>query len=774
MSEQVANTTTRGKKSRSLIFRTLFLQILCGIAAFSILVARLYNLQITQNDYYESKALQFQLSQTSLNASRGTIFDVNGNILAISASTVNVFISPYEIARDGYDIMQIANGLSDILNVSVLSIVEMSQHTDSHYQVVMFGVEDLEAQMVREFVRGNKLGGVYMEPSTRRYYPNDNLAAQVLGFTGRDNVGLDGLEERYDSQLTGVSGRTINLRNALGRNLMMSQYNDYYTARNGDDITLTIDSSIQYYIEKHLAQAIIDYDVINGASCIAMDPRTGAILGMANYPSFNPNDFLSIGERELERLSLITDDEEYQAALYQAQVRQWRNRALSDAYEPGSVFKIMTLAMAIEENVVSLNHLYDCQGYMEVLGREEDEPLHCWNIYGHGEQTIVQAMKNSCNIVCVEMALRVRAQTFYKYIDAFGLFDRTGLDDTAESRSLWWDESVFFNRNNQAQLASASFGQTFKVTPIQMITAAAATINGGYLMEPYIVKQITDGSGNIIEAAEPRVLRQVISEETSAIVRSILEEVVSSGTGRNASVRGYRVGGKTGTSEFVEQLSQQAEQVAQNEIPTVVKDYIVSFIGFAPAEDPQIIILLLLDTPSHETDVIISGGAMAAPVVGNMLADILPLSLGIKAKYSEEDLGDINVDTPSIINCSIADAQVILDTMGFEYIVIGDGDVVTNQLPAPNAYVVSGTRVMLFADADIPVEPVLVPSLHGMSYGAAKDTLEAMGLFVRTSGAPKSDNRAEVSVQSLPAGELHAYGSIVELTLINKDAIARN
>jgi stage V sporulation protein D (sporulation-specific penicillin-binding protein) len=768
MSEQVAITESRSRRSSTVKIRTLFLLLLFGIASFFVLASRLYRIQILDNGYYESRALQYQLSHTSLSASRGTILDTNGNILAMSATVANVFISPYEIHRDGQDILFIALGLSEILDVSHISIIEMSERINSQYQIVKYRVEDNEAQLVREFISENKLSGVHLEPATKRYYPNDSLASQVLGFTGMDNVGLEGLEARYDSLLTGVGGRTINLRNGMGRNLMMSEYDDYYAAQNGDSITLTIDSSVQYYVEKHLAQAIIDYDIINGASCIAINPKTGAILAIANYPNYNPNDFLSLGDREMARLNYILDESEYAAAMYESQLRQWRNRSLSDTYEPGSVFKIMTLAMAIEENVIALDNLYDCKGFMEVLGREEDEPLHCWNIHGHGQQTISEAMRNSCNIVCVNMALRVNAHTFYKYVDAFGLFDKTGLDNNAEGQSIWWETSVFFNRHNHSQLASASFGQTFKVTPIQMITAAAATVNGGYLMQPYIVQQITDSNGNIIEVTEPTVLRQVLSTETSAIVRSILEEVVSSGTGRNAQVRGYRVGGKTGTSENVEQLSAASAGTVGS------KDYIVSFIGFAPADDPEIMILLLLDTPNHNNEVVISGGAMAAPVVGNMLADILPLSLGIRPQYSQEDLSDINVDVPRIIGRSIPDALQILAVMGFETKVVGDGEIITNQLPAANAYVASGTTVILYAGEEVPKDLVMVPALSGMSYAMAKQTLESRGMFIRTTGAPKSDNRVEVSVQSVPSGEIQAYGTIIEVTLINKDAVARN
>jgi len=365
------------------------------------------------------------------------------------------------------------------------------------------------------------------------------------------------------------------------------------------------------------------------------------------------------------------------------------------------------------------------------------------------------------------MGLRVGSRNFYKYANAFGLFEKTGLDSAAEGRSQWWDESVFFDPGNHTQLASASFGQTFKVTPIQMITAAAATVNGGYLMQQYMVKQITDSDGNIIDANEPTVLRQVISGDTSAAMRVILEDVVNVGTGKNAHVRGYRVGGKTGTSENIEQIALWDEDYTSD------KDYIASFIGFAPADDPQIMILLLLDTPSHDTGIYISGGTMAAPVVGKMLADILPMSLGIMPQYSEADFKDINVHVPRIMGRSPEEAIASLESQGFTYNIIGEGSIVTGQLPVPNSYVASGTEVMIYVDEEIPRNQVDVPHLSGLNYNQARDLLASRGLFIRTTGAPKSDSKALVSVQSISAGRDVQFGSIVEVTLIDADAAER-
>jgi len=759
----------KAKKSahRALLVRTLFLLAVCGVAAFVLLTVKLYDVQIVNSSQYEAQALGAQLRQSTITASRGTILDSGGKILAMSAAVENVFISPLEIERENQNAGFIADGLSEILGVSRDMIMEMTVKTNSQYQIVKMRVESEEADQVRSFIRENSLRGIYLEPSSRRYYPQNGLASQVLGFVGNENTGLDGIEQRYDEYLNGVSGRNVRLTNARGGNLGFSEYEDFYDAQHGYDIKLTIDSSIQYYVEKHLAQAIIDYDVLNGAMCIAMNAKTGEILAIANYPTFDPNNYLSLGEREMERLSLIEDQDEYNEAVRMAQFRQWRNRSLADAYEPGSVFKIITLAMALEENIASPESMFECTGSMEILGRVDREerpiPLRCWRRWGHGPQTLDQAIQNSCNTVCVELGLRLGARTFYKYIDAFGLFEKTGLDSAAEGRSIWWSESIFFDRYNHSQLASAAFGQTFKVTPIQMITAVAATVNGGYLMQPYMVQQITDSAGNIIEANEPTVLRQVISAGTSATMRTMLEDVVKTGTGKNAQVRGYRVGGKTGTSENVVQIATSAAGAE--------KDYIVSFIGFAPADDPEIIILLLLDTPSHETGIYISGGSMAAPVVGNMLADILPLSLGIRPQYTEEDLKDINVDMPRITGRSVEEAKDLLFGMGFDYTVIGSGDSVTGQLPATNAHLASGSKILIYAGEEAPRELVTAPNLFGLSYASARSVLESRGLFIRTTGAPKSDGRAVVSVQSYPAGSEIAYGTVIEVTLIDRDIV---
>ena len=764
----------KNKMARGFLFRTLILMAVCGVGSFTILAFRLYDVQITSNVHYERLALQSQLRHATLSASRGTIFDANGKILAMSAAVENVFISPFDIQRFEEDAALIADGLSTILGVSRESILERAGRTDSQYMLIKRNLSIDETEQVREFILRHGLRSIHFEPSSKRFYPNNTLAGQIIGFVGIDNNGLEGLERQFDGYLTGVNGREVRITNARGASLNFADFEDYYAATDGNNITLTIDAQIQYFVEKHLERAIEDYDVQNGGVAIAIRPNTGEILAIASYPNFDPNNFMALGEREAERISHIEDEEELAEAVRAAQFRQWRNRALTDTYEPGSVFKIMTMAMVLEDNEATLDSHFHCEGSMRVLGRvrvdENGEaipiPLQCWSRYGHGQQTLSEAMQNSCNVAFVNIGIQLGARRFYEHIGAFGLFDRTGLNISAESRSLWWDERIFFDRDNHSQLASASFGQTFKVTPIQMITAAAATINGGYLMQPYIVKHITDSVGNILVANEPTVLRQTVSANTSAMIRSELENVVQYGTGRNAQARGYRIGGKTGTSENVEQISAESEGAPKN--------YIVSFIGFAPADDPEIMILVLLDTPSHDTGIQISGGAMAAPVVGNMMADILPMCLGVRPQYTEEDLKYINVSVLGLTSRSVEEAIEHLTSQGFEYRVVGDGANVTAQLPQQNLLVSSGTTVILYAGEEPPREMVDVPQLFRVSFESAKEALESSGLFIRAIGVPKSDPRAEISVQSIPAGTQAPVGAIIEVTLINRDAVAPN
>ncbi|MDD6078142.1 MAG: penicillin-binding transpeptidase domain-containing protein, partial [Clostridiales bacterium] len=605
--------------------RTLFLLVVCGIVAFLVLVAKLYQVMVVQHDYYENMAISQQVRETEIAASRGTIYDTNGKILAKSASVDTIFISPAEITKYDEDPVLIARSLSEILGVDYGKILEMTSDTKSWYKVVARKVESDVSDQVRAFKEENNIVGVKIEADTKRYYPYGSLAAHIIGFVGTDNSGLSGIESRYDDSLSGSKGRVVRATDRNGTDMLFVDYEDYYDASNGENVTLTLDATIQYYMEKHLQQAVEDYDVQNGAAAIAMDPNTGAILGMASLGNFDLNDYQAVSEEAQAEIDAAESDEEAAELRSAAQQLQWRNKALSDTYEPGSTFKIITLAMALEEGLVDDSSTFYCGGSTNVLGRTD--PLKCWKTGGHGSQTLTQAIQHSCNVALVQIGQKVGAQTFYKYAEAFGFLNltenmdatltaKTGIDLAGESGSIWWSQNTFYDTENLSQLASASFGQTFTITPLQLITAVSACVNGGNLMKPYVVKNVTDSSGKIVSANEPTVVRQVVSEQTSAKVREILEKVVGDpvdGTGKNAYVAGYRIGGKTGTSEKV------AQDVAGGP-----KEYIVSFIGVAPADDPQIVILVLLDTPSNDCGVYISGGQMAAPTVGKMMADILP------------------------------------------------------------------------------------------------------------------------------------------------------
>ena len=748
--------------------RTLFLLVVCGIVAFLVLVAKLYQVMVVQHDYYENMAISQQVRETEIAASRGTIYDTNGKILAKSASVDTIFISPAEITKYDEDPVLIARSLSEILGVDYGKILEMTSDTKSWYKVVARKVESDVSDQVRAFKEENNIVGVKIEADTKRYYPYGSLAAHIIGFVGTDNSGLSGIESRYDDSLSGSKGRVVRATDRNGTDMLFVDYEDYYDASNGENVTLTLDATIQYYTEKHLQQAVEDYDVQNGAAAIAMDPNTGAILGMASLGNFDLNDYQAVSEEAQAEIDAAESDEEAAELLSAAQQLQWRNKALSDTYEPGSTFKIITLAMALEEGLVDDNSTFYCGGSTNVLGRTD--PLKCWKTGGHGSQTLTQAIQHSCNVALVQIGQKVGAQTFYKYAEAFGFLNltenmdatltaKTGIDLAGESGSIWWSQNTFYDTENLSQLASASFGQTFTITPLQLITAVSACVNGGNLMKPYVVKNVTDSSGKIVSANEPTVVRQVVSEQTSAKVREILEKVVGDpvdGTGKNAYVAGYRIGGKTGTSEKV------AQDVAGGP-----KEYIVSFIGVAPADDPQIVILVLLDTPSNDCGVYISGGQMAAPTVGKMMADILPY-MGVEPEYTDTEKTYMDKTVPNVTGLTVEQAKAALQEVGLNARVIGDGDKITQQLPGGSTVVASGSTILIYAGAEPSAEQEQMPDLTNLTYETARDRLAAYGLYLRTNSSITSTSQI-ISGQSIAEGTLVEHGTVVEVTLVTND-----
>ena len=751
--------------STQMLRRGAVLAAVFGVGAFAVLLARLYKLQITDHAFYENLAISQQLREAPGTAERGRIYDRNMNVLAVSASVDNVYLSPAEIEANGEDRDLIARGLSEILGLDYDELYEKTGRKGSWYVTAARKIEADKAQEIRRFKTENHISGVRLETDTKRYYPNGRLACHLLGFVGTDNYGLEGIEARYDDALSGTVGRSLRATNAYGGEMLLRRYEEYRPGEDGRDLVTTIDASIQYYVEKHLRQAVLDYDALNGAGAIAMDVNTGAILAMASLGDYDPNHFLAVSPEAQIAVDGAATKEEAAALLSEAQARQWRNKALSDTYEPGSTFKIITLSMALEEGKTGLGDSFYCGGSTTVPGRTN--PIRCWKSGGHGSQTLTQAVQHSCNVAFVNIGQRVGAERFYDYCEAFGflklsedpdanLTARTGIDLAGESGSIWWSKNTFCSKKNLSQLAAASFGQTFTITPLQLVTAVSACVNGGRLMEPYVVQRLVDPDGSVSFEHEPKLVRRVISETTSRKVREILEQVVGDpqdGTGRNAAVPGYRIGGKTGTSEKV-----------SLEARTGQKEYIVSFIGFAPADDPQIALLVFLDTPSDKSGVYVSGGQMAAPVVGRMLADILPY-LGVEPTGAENG----GAVMPACVGLDLPQAAEKLKDAGLRYRTIGGGSAVTDQLPAAGTEIAEGTEVILYFNADISPDTESLPELTGLNYEQARDTLSYYGLYLTTRSSVTDPSRQTVGAQSLPAGTELRHGSVVEVTLIDSN-----
>lgn len=753
------------KPNKAVISRTLILLIVCGILAFIVLIYRLYIVMIVEHDKYESAAVEQQVRETTVVASRGTIYDAKMKILAQSATVETVYISPVEMIKYGEDKELIALRLSEILKdqgVTYESIMKKWEDTKSWYKTVAIKLEQELADQVRAFKNEHNLVSVHIIEDTKRYYPYSSLASQVIGFVGTDNYGLEGLEAIYNRYLQGVNGRIVRATTSEGTDMLFTGYEEYYDAKDGNSLVLTVDSTVQYYLEKHLAQAIEDNDIRSGAMGIIMNVKTGAILGMATLPDYDLNNYSKLNASALKKLDELREgkdgagglsQEDYEKAYSEALREQWRSRATLDSYEPGSTFKIITLSSALEEGVITENDNFFCGGSMDVLGRED--PLHCWKRIGHGAQTLAQATQHSCNVAFVNIGLKLGASKFYDYVEAFGLFNRTGID-ISEGDSIWWDEKIFNDPKNLSQLASASFGQTFNITPIQLITAVSAVANGGYLMQPYIVQKVLDNEGNLKSNFEPKVVRQVISEETSKKVCAILESVVSGkeGTGKNAYVAGYRVAGKTGTSEDVGQDTDE---------------YMVSFVGFAPADDPQIAVLVVLDNPDPASGIYISGGVMAAPVVGSIFADVLPY-LGIEKSLTNDNSTVTNAIMPNVKTMSVQEATDNLKALGFAVSMIGDGDTVTDQVPSPNVRLAIGSTVIIYAGGEKPRHTVTVPDVTGKAFKSARAYFGIYGLYLNTVGVePTNSDTVVVQRQGIEAGREVAYGTVIEVSLIDND-----
>lgn len=733
------------KANKTILSRTLFLLIMCGIVVFIPVIRQLYILQIRDHDMYEEMAIRNQTKTVNVSAARGTIYDSNMNILAISASVENVYLDPNEIYENDQDIDLIASGLSEILGVDKEKITALAQDRKLRYKIVSRKINKELADQVREFISEYKLAGVHLEPDTKRYYPAGSLAAQVLGFVGTDNTGLEGIEAKYESTLQGTQGRIITAKSNDGTE-MLYKFEKYYDAADGKSLVLTIDSTVQYFLEKNIEAAMEQYDVANGAFGIIMDVNTGAILAMTTLNAYDPNNYSQIYDDAVRMEIESLPESERSGALAQAQLEQWRNRIVNDGYEPGSTFKAITLAIAIEEGAVNENNHYYCGGSTSIKGRTT--PLHCWKEAGHGSLDIAGALQNSCNIAFANIGIELGADKLYEYVKALGLTEPTGVDLPGEQSGYFFNYETIADSKSYASLTSASFGQTFKVTPIQLVRAISAVVNGGYLVEPYIVSEILDQDGNVAEKTETTVIRQVFSESTSAKMCELLESVVVVGTGKNAYVPGYRVGGKTGTSEKIDEKTE---------------DKIVSFVGVAPADNPQYICLVALDTPSHESGVYLSGGQMAAPTVRNVLSDVLPY-LGVEAVYTEEELSRVDTAVPSLTGLTLDEAAGILSEKGFSYRVEGDGGKVTDQIPTGGSIVPLSAEVVLYMGKDKPTELATVPSVINLTESQAEGTISYNGLYMKSVGAINiSSDYILATKQSVEPGEQVPLGTVIEV-----------
>lgn len=585
---------------------------------------------------------------------------------------------------------------------------------------------------MREFINENELRGVFLRPTSKRSYPKGTLASQVIGFAN-DNGGSMGLEATYNDELTGENGMVVTARDRDGRSVLY-QYDQYFDAENGCDLHTTLDTTIQYYLEKGVQELEARFGTGKGATGIVMDVNTGAVLAMASLPTYDLNapgkvynDFLTSGMTE----------EQIEENMKDLLNKQWRSKAINDTYEPGSTFKTLTLAMALEENVVDLNTGFYCGGNTTIEGQK----IWCSKRVGHGQQNLTQAFANSCNPAFINIGLRVGNAKFYQYMQDFGLLEKTGIDTTGEASGFANSEIKY----STLALACYAFGQNFNVTPVALLAAQCACVNGGYLYTPYLVEEITDQDGNVVSRHDATPIRQVISAETSALVRDIMEYEVTTGTGKNGQVAGYRIGGKTGT----------ADKVGGN--------VIVSFVCFAPADDPQVMMLLTLDEPNKWTGTYVSGGNMVAPVASSVMGEILPY-LGIEPSYTAEELVGADKTVPNVVGLSKDAAAERLSANGFSFRTVGSGDTVTDQTPAGGAIVPNSAEIILYLGAEKSGEKCIVPNVVGDSAATANQKIVNAGLIMGVSGATNASSSTVRAIsQSIAAGTEVEAGTVVRV-----------
>ncbi len=737
--------------------RILITMAVLGLLAFAPAGMRLYQLMVSQYDRYAQLALDNQTRTTRVAAERGTIYDRNMNILAADTAVENLYLNPRELKQSRADIPAIAAFLAPLVGRDAAWIEEQAAMTAQRYRQVGWNLDGETSGQIRRFIRDRQISGVHLEPGSKRVYPFGTLAAQVLGFTNAQGVGSEGIEASCNTWLQADPGKVITTKGNNEMDMPYS-YENYIASLGGSSVILTLDATVQSCLENQLQAAIARYDVQNGAFGLVMNCKTGEILAMATLGSYDPNSYLEIGDPKVSaRLDqqkldyqLLPQGSEaytagkkaYQDALSAARLKQWRNRVLSDGYEPGSTFKVLTMAAALDCGAIDLNTSFYCRGAEQIPGRSQ--LLHCWRSAGHGAEQTPQALQNSCNIAFAHIALKLGGERFYEYIEKFGILEKTGIDLAGESKGIFFDKKLVTDTDKwgTASLTSGSFGQTFKITPLQLVRAISSVVNGGNLLEPYIVAQVTSPTGQVLLRQEPTVTRTTISPETSKIMRELIRSVVTEGTAKNASVAGFSIGGKTGTSEKIDVFDENGQRVL---------DKIVSFVGIAPMEDPEYIVLAALDTPSRETGIYISGGVMAAPTVGAVMADILPY-LGVERVYPPDSPEGQQMLLGDYAGLAPQEAEKQLKKLGITAKILGTGDFITGQLPAPGQTVPGGSQVILYL-GDVPEnQKVRVPDFSGMSRRQASQAAQALGLYILVTGNPEDAANVVATHQEIPAG----------------------
>lgn len=724
---------------------TVILSVLL-ILGFGCAVLRLTQLSIIDGKALAEKAVEQQLNDTTINARRGTIYDANGKVLAQSATVWKIVFAPSNFKNDEQREIT-AKGLAKILNLDEADLLKKAKEK-THFVVVKRQIEsDVREQVLKlidelEDEHGIK-GVINLIEDYKRYYPYGDFASAVIGFTGSDDQGLSGLEYQYDDTLTGTPGRLVTAQNAHGTAMPFS-YEQKMDAVDGNSLVLTLDETIQHILEKYLEKGVEENLVYNRAVAIMMEVKTGAVLGMAVEGGFDLNKPFEVADKKAKAEIEALPEKDRAAAENAALAKQWRNKAVSDTYYPGSVWKIITSSMALQEHLVDENSRFSCSGsYVPFEGARR---ISCHKHGGHGVQTFEEAIWNSCNPAFMQIGNLIGAQRFWKYYQAFGFSEKTGIDLPGES------DDIFFNADGSMgpmDLAVASFGQNFSITPIQLVTGICAVANGGDLMQPYLVKEIKNAEGETVKKIEPTVKRHVIDEDVSKKMCAILEENAVSGAAKNGYIPGYRIGGKTGTSEKLTDSNGDG-----------VEDYISSFCGFAPADDPQVALIVYFDTPTGDN---YYGSAVAAPVFGEIMAEVLPY-LGVKTEYTEEELKTLDTTAQDYTGMTLDKAKSAAQQDGFQTLVKGEGDTVAAQIPAAGAKIPQGGTVVLYTDAAQAKETsVEVPDLTGLTVSEVNKAAAQNDLNISLSGATDDGTWISKS-QNISPGTMVSPGTVITVT----------